>query len=80
MRRKFFSLRDNPASLATSLFPSWEPVVRRVRKVRESAPVAALKSFLYLGLVVLSVPFALWEAAGKAGSTVLIEAALVEDE
>ena len=80
MRRKFFSLRDNPASLATSLFPGWEPVVRRVRGVREPAAIGAIKSFLYLGLVVLSLPFALWEAAAKAGSTVLIEAALVEDE
>ena len=80
VRRKFFSLRDNPASLATSLFPSCEPVVRRVRKVREPVLVGTVKSILYLGVVVLSLPFALWEAAAKAGSTILVEAALVEDE
>ncbi len=80
VRRKFFSLRDNPASLATSLCPGWEPVVRRVRRVREHALVGAVKSFLYLGLVALSLPLALWEAVATAGSTVLIEAALVEDE
>ena len=80
VRRKFFSLRDNPASLATSLFPDWEPLVRRVRKVREPAVAGTFKSFLYFGLMVLSLPFALWEAAAKAGSTILVEAALVEDE
>lgn len=80
VRRKFFSLRDNPASAATSLCAGLEPLVRRVRGVREPALVGALKSFLYFGLVALSLPFALWEAAAMAGSTILVEAALVEDE
>ena len=79
VRRKFFSLRDNPASLATSLVPGWEPVVRRVRGVREPPWVGTFKSLLYFGMVVLSLPFALWEAAAKAGSTILVEAARVED-
>ena len=79
VRRKFFSLRDNPTSLATSLLPSWEPVVRLARKTHESSAGAALKSFLYFALVALSLPFAVLEAVAMAGSTVLLEAVLTED-
>ena len=34
VRRKHFSLRDNPAGLASSLAPGLDPMARRVRKVR----------------------------------------------
>lgn len=74
LRRKFFSLRDNPAGLATSLFPQLEPMSRRVRGVRESASVRLLKNLLYLALVVAAVPLTALEAASGAGSTVLVEA------
>lgn len=73
-RRKFFSLRDNPAGLATSLCPRLEPVSRKVRKVKESAPTALLKSVLYLGLTAAAVPLTLLEAAASAGSTIMVEA------
>lgn len=73
-RRKFFSLRDNPAGLATSLLPRLDPVSRRVRKVKESAAGSLLKDCLYLALVAAAVPFTLLEAAAGAGSTVMIEA------
>ena len=33
LRRKYFSLRDNPAGLASSLAPSLDPMARRVRRV-----------------------------------------------
>src|ERR1035438_5846788 len=36
LRRKYFSLRDNPAGLASSLAPSLDPMARRVRRVAES--------------------------------------------
>ena len=74
VRRKFFSLRDNPAGLATSLCPQLEPVSRRVRKVKESNPTRLLKDLLYLALVSAAVPFTLLEAASKAGSTITVEA------
>ncbi len=32
LRRKYFSLRDNPAGLATSLAPSLDPMARRIRQ------------------------------------------------
>ncbi len=74
-RRKFFSLRDNPAGLATSLCPSLDPVARKVRGVREGPAKEMLKSLAYFGLTVASAPLTLLEAAASAGSTVMIEAA-----
>jgi SAM-dependent methyltransferase len=73
-RAKYFSLRDNPAGLATSLCPQLEPVARRVRKVRESKGGRLVKDLLYFALVVAAVPFTLLEAAAAAGSTVMVEA------
>lgn len=75
-RKKFFSLRDNPAGLATSLSPQLEPVARRVRGVQESQATRLVKDLLYFGLVVAALPFTLLEAAGAAGSSVMVEAVL----
>ena len=36
VRRKHFSLRDNPAGFASSIAPGLDPMARRVRKMRES--------------------------------------------
>lgn len=74
LRRKQFSWRDNPASLATSLAPGLDPMGRRTRPVRESAAARIVKDLAYLALVVASVPFALLEAACGAGATITIEA------
>jgi SAM-dependent methyltransferase len=74
VRHKYFSLRDNPASLATSLAPWLDPMARRVRGVRESPRMKLLKDLLYVSLVAASVPFTLLEAACRAGSTVMVEA------
>jgi len=73
-RRKYFSLRDNPAGLATSLCPSLDPVARKVRRQREGPAKEMLKSLAYFALTVASVPLTLLEAAGSAGSTIMIEA------
>ncbi|MCB1020952.1 MAG: class I SAM-dependent methyltransferase [Acidobacteria bacterium] len=74
-RRKYFSLRDNPAGLATSLAPSLDPMARKVRRVNESAGAEMFKNLLYFGLVMASAPLTLLEAAGAAGSTIMFEAA-----
>lgn len=74
LRRKYFSLRDNPAGLATSLAPWLDPVARRVRRVKESPAGKLAKDLLYLALVVAALPFTVLEAACRAGSTVMIEA------
>lgn len=74
LRRKFFSLRDNPAGFATSLAPGLDPMARRVRRVVEKPAVKLIKDLAYLGLVAISLPFTLLEAACRAGSTIMIEA------
>lgn len=74
VRRKYFSLRDNPAGMATSFAPSLDPMARRVRGVKESEPVALLRNLLYLGLTLACLPFTVLEAVCRAGSTVMVEA------
>jgi SAM-dependent methyltransferase len=74
MRTKYFSLRDNPAVLASSLAPGLDPMARRIRAANESPRGRMAKDLLYLGLVVASVPLTLLEAACHAGSTVMVEA------
>lgn len=74
IRRKHFSLRDNPAGLATSLAPSLDPMSRRVRGVPESKPLKLFKDGIYFLLTLASMPLAALEAAFGAGSTIMIEA------
>ena len=74
VRRKYFSLRDNPAGFASSVAPSLDPMARRVRRIAESGGVRMAKDLVYLAMVLGSVPFTLLEAACRAGSTVMIEA------
>jgi SAM-dependent methyltransferase len=74
VRRKYFSLRDNPAGLASSLAPSLDPMARRVRRIAESSGLRLVKDLVYFALVVASLPFTAIEAACRAGSTVMIEA------
>jgi SAM-dependent methyltransferase len=73
VRRKYFSLRDNPAGLASSLAPGLDPMARRVRGTPEDGPARLTKDLLYLGLVVAALPFTLAEAACRAGSTVMLD-------
>ena len=74
LRHKHFSLRDNPAGMASSLAPSLDPMARRLRHVNEIAPQRLLKDLLYMALVGGCVPFTLLEAACRAGSTIMVEA------
>jgi SAM-dependent methyltransferase len=74
VRRSYFSLRDNPAGLATSLAPGLDPMARRVRKVSERAAARLAKDLAHLALAAAALPFTLAEAACRAGSTVMMEA------
>ena len=74
LRRKYFSLRDNPAGLATSLAPGLDPMARRVRQSREGPGVRLAKDLLYGALSLAALPFTALEAACRAGSTIMIEA------
>jgi SAM-dependent methyltransferase len=75
-RRKFFSWRDNPAGLATSLAPALDPVARNVRGLDRSGFGKLTKDLMFLGLVIASAPFAVAEAMVGKGSTVMVEAEL----
>jgi len=74
LRRKYFSLRDNPAGLATSLAPDLDPMARRIRKVKEGPGERLAKDLLYGALVAAALPFTAIAAACRAGSTIMIEA------
>lgn len=74
VRRKHFSLRDNPAAFATSLAPWLDPALRPVRGPAEGPGMRLLKSALYFALVVAGLPFSALEAACGAGATVMMEA------
>ncbi len=74
LRRKYFSLRDNPAGLATSLAPSLDPMARRIREAPETQWQRLAKDLLYFAVVVAALPFTIAEAACRAGSTIMIEA------
>jgi SAM-dependent methyltransferase len=71
VRRKHFSLRDNPAGLATSLAPGWDPTVRRIRG--EPSP-SIVKDAAYLTLTIAALPISLVEAIFRKGSTITIDA------
>ena len=45
LRRKYFSLRDNPAGLASSLAPRLDPMARRVRRIAESGGMRLAKGY-----------------------------------
>ena len=74
VRRKHFSLRDNPAGFASSLAPGLDPMARRVRGIAESPALKLVKDLVYFGIVVGALPFTLLEAACGAGSSIMIEA------
>jgi SAM-dependent methyltransferase len=74
VRHKYFSLRDNPAGLASSISPALDPMARRVRRMRESTAGRLVRDLVFFALVVAAVPFTILEAACRAGSTVMIEA------
>ncbi len=73
-RRKHFSLRDNPAGLATTIAVGLDPMARRVRKVKESVTARLCKDALYFALMLACIPPTLVEAACRAGSTIMVEA------
>jgi SAM-dependent methyltransferase len=74
LRRKYFSLRDNPAGLATSVAPSLDPMARRIRESPETARNRLAKDLLYFALVAVSLPFTLVDGVCRAVSTIMFDA------
>lgn len=78
-RWKFFSLRDNPPALATSLAPWMEPMARRVRRPNRNALLRLCGDLAYFGLVCACVPFAVAEAIFRRGATMMVDAEKVHE-
>ena len=74
LRTKHFSLRDNPAGMATSLAPWLDPMARRMRGVAETPARKLCKDLAYFCLVAACLPCTVLEAACRAGSTIMVEA------
>jgi SAM-dependent methyltransferase len=79
-RVKYFSLADNPSGLASSLAPGLDPESRRLRHLDHPEPhgTRLAKDLLHHGLALAALPFALLEAACHAGSTVMMEARVLD--
>ncbi len=60
--------------MATSIAPDLDPMARRLRRIPETPRHRLFKDLAYLALSALSLPFALLEAACRAGSTIMVEA------
>ena len=74
LRHKHFSLRDNPAGMATSIAPGLDPMARRMRRVEQTQRMRLWRDLLYMALTAASLPFTILEAACRAGSTIMVEA------
>ncbi len=74
VRRKHFSLRDNPAGLASTLAVGLDPMARRIRQLPEGPRLRLIKDLAYFGILLAAIPFTVLEAACGAGSTIMVEA------
>jgi len=71
---KRFSLRDNPASLASSLAPRLDPQGRKVRGHGAGSMAEGVLELVYFALYLLCLPPALLESACGCGATVFVQA------
>lgn len=69
-----FSLRDNPASLASSLAIGLDPIGRRGRGKRANVMLEGALESLYFGLVLLALAPALVESLCGKGGTIWVQA------
>jgi len=81
---RHFSLRDNAAALASSLFPGLDPMAVKVRSLKESGRRNSwkgnLKEIFYLKLFFLAQPFAAMESWMRRGATLTVYAQLERQE
>ena len=69
-----FSLRDNPAAMASSLAIGLDPIGRRVRGKRAVAVVEGALEFTYLGLTLFALVPAWIESACGHSATIWVHA------
>ena len=67
-----FSLRDNPASIASSVAPGLDPIRRKGRLLDTRPLLNGIAEITYLGLVLLSLPFAFVESVCGFGGTIWV--------
>jgi 2-polyprenyl-3-methyl-5-hydroxy-6-metoxy-1,4-benzoquinol methylase len=67
-----FSLRDNPASLASSLAPWLDPVRRKGRGTRSGSIMNGILELAYFGLFLLALPVAFLESLLGVGGTIWV--------
>jgi SAM-dependent methyltransferase len=67
-----FSLRDNPTSIVSSLFPRLDPVRRKGRGADSNPMVNGLLELLYFGVFILAIPAAWLESALGFGATIWV--------
>jgi len=65
-----FSLRDNPASIASSLVPWLDPIRRKGRGLDSHPALNGVMELIYFGLFLLAVPAALIESFCGFGGTI----------
>jgi 2-polyprenyl-3-methyl-5-hydroxy-6-metoxy-1,4-benzoquinol methylase len=65
-----FSLRDNPASIASSLAPWLDPIGLRLRRSRSHPIFAGAMEVAYFALFLLALPAAFLESACGRGGTI----------
>jgi SAM-dependent methyltransferase len=65
-----FSLRDNPASIASSLAPRLDPIGRKGRRLKSGPAMDGFLEVAYFGLFLLALPVAYLESAFGLGGTI----------
>jgi 2-polyprenyl-3-methyl-5-hydroxy-6-metoxy-1,4-benzoquinol methylase len=64
-----FSLRDNPASIASSLVPWLDPIRRKGRRLDSGSAFSGALEIAYFGLILLALPAAFLESVFGFGGT-----------
>lgn len=72
MSENHFCLRDNPATLATSVAPGLYPPARAARGLEGEGASALAGDLAYLALTLAAIPFALLESAAGRGESVML--------
>ncbi len=65
-----FSLRDDPASIASSLVPWLDPIRRKGRRLDSNSIASGALEIAYFGVVLLALPLAFVESAWGFGGTI----------
>ncbi len=71
-----FSLRDNPASLASSVVPALDPIGRKGRRLKSGTVFAAAAELTYFAFFLAALPIAALESALGSGGTLWVHSRL----